>query len=233
MSDICLETEMRYKLDHRLKHHVNDSTRLQYKNTLTSDINTIAVISIAVPDKIKDKNSDAWQYVFYLPLTAQSWLRFGYHVSIHIVFDSESIDVHAMKLLESVLEALLELPSLSIYYIDVRSNFKIRLSQILRIYAAHIGSFSDDSFIVLSDSDLWPIQKSRLELNQNQNMLITNSACCGTFEFESKTYQHFAMAHNGMRVSDWIKLFQLSFDKNGAIPKSLAQLPFLIKSGPF
>lgn len=203
-----------------------------YLHEISQNAHTIVVISAAVPNTLHTTNPDAWSYVFYLPLTAKTWEKIGFHVNVILVIDFSSIQPAAEKQLRFVLSQLFEhRKHVSIIYVNVKSSLKIRFSQVLRMYASHMGNFHVDSFLLMSDSDLWPIQKSRLIIDSNRSVLITNSECCGNFTHSNRVYKHFPISHIGMSVKQWKILLPLQRQEKQIERFPPKNFPFLTTKG--
>ena len=206
----------------------------QYKMLLKGRKRNLVALSVSVPNNSNGVSAGEWTYVFYIPFTIQSWLQLEYDVILHIVVDFKSISLEAKHLFLFVMKFIEKyFVSVSVYYYDVDSNLRIRLSQLLRIYSASMATLNNSSFMILSDIDLWVLKKSRLEFTaHNKRILITNSECCGTFKHKNAKYKHFPIAHIGMKVYDWMQLFPLNITTSD-IPEKLKHFPFLIQEGKF
>jgi len=88
-------------------------------------------------------------------------------------------------------------------YFDVPSNLKVRLAQILRLIPSYLNIFHDESFLLTSDADIWPVNGKRYEVPYKKEVHITNANCCSSFEFKGEQYQMFPMTSISAKVKTW------------------------------
>ena len=126
----------------------------------------------------------AWGYAFDLPMTALAWKRMGFDTLAIITYDNSRIDDKARALWRYIDKALRHVGATPIYF-DVPSLTQSRLGQVLRDAIGDIAEtlgLNDNDFILTGDADYWPLMKSRYELQEDKDILITNAyCCCGTF----------------------------------------------------
>ena len=79
-----------------------------------------------------------------------------------------------------------------------------------RLFAANIllTKFPDfkDTYLITSDTDLWPIAKETYSLPPGKQILSLNSDCCAPFKHKNKIYKMLPLANIGMRLSLWNSL---------------------------
>jgi len=152
-----------------------------------------------------ESNSRAWGYIFQIPNTARAWNKIGYTVVVMITIDYPNLTANAKSLL-SVVEYEIKKIGIIAIYISVPSHTKVRLAQLLRLVPSAINLFPEESFLMISDAEIWPGSKERYQIASNKTIHITNSMCCDVFTFKSKIYRQFPMTSIGMTKKLWNQL---------------------------
>jgi len=155
-------------------------------------------------------NTRAWGYIFQVPNTARAWIRLGYSPIVAITIDYPNLTAKAKSLLAIVEKEMKNIDVVAIYF-SVPSYTKVRLSQLVRLIPSALNIFSEESFLMTSDADLWPGSQERYQISANKKIHITNNLCCGMINFKSKRYRQFPMGTIGMKVKLWNQL--LPFQK--------------------
>jgi len=87
---------------------------------------------------------------------------------------------------------------------------RIFIANILRARAAvanrHRADVIDDTYLLTSDADIWPIYGQVYRLPAAHDVLSLNSDCCGAFSHRNVAYRMLPMANVGMRVRTWRRL---------------------------
>jgi len=198
----------------------------QCTNVLTYDPNKssstqIASAPVIDPSKLKRGNfvvmaaNTVVKYCFYIPVSALIWKeRYGYEGIILLIGEEQKWKSEPH--LQIILKYLNIFGVPYVYILDTPDTYSTSLSQLARIFAAYLPGLdiTDDSFIITSDSDLWPIDPNLYKITQaDKEILLLNSACCGGFTFGSKYYTMFPMGHIGMSKKTWIEVMNISEEK--------------------
>jgi len=87
---------------------------------------------------------------------------------------------------------------------------RIFIANILRARAAvanrQRADVIDDTYLLTSDADIWPIYGDVYRLPAGHDVLSLNSECCGAFSHRNVAYRTLPMANVGMRVRTWRRL---------------------------
>ena len=186
---------------------------------------SIALISVSVPNEAKG-GSPEWLYVFYTVTSVLAWERIGFQTVLLFVIDYNKIQSNAINLVRHVIITALEWKA-RVVYLDVSSHFKVRTSQVIRIYAASLLEQLDPhDYLITSDADLWVIRKERVVLPNHKEILITNADCCGKTSFKNVTFPIYPMCHVGMSVSNWRQMFPLKTSTSTKIAGSKLSISF-------
>lgn len=192
--------------------HLIESSRYQAKNdydiTLHSkslNVNSFkkfVVISSTV-EYFKD------YYMFYLPLVAQAWRRIKYE-PIFLIASSRYLN-ESNSLAQIVLKYLKHL-NVTLVHVPTKPNYEVITGMVCRLFCGLISDnlIRDNDFIITSDSDLFPISKSYFKVDHSSdNIKIWDAGSCDDFKFNSRSYEMYAMAHIGMKKSQWRKVMNL------------------------
>jgi len=87
---------------------------------------------------------------------------------------------------------------------------RIFIANILRARAAvanrQRADLIDDTYLLTSDADIWPIYGDVYRLPAGHDVISLNSECCGAFSHRNVAYRMLPMANVGMRVRTWRRL---------------------------
>jgi len=87
---------------------------------------------------------------------------------------------------------------------------RIFIANILRARAAVANrqhpDVIDGTYLVTSDTDIWPIYGDIYRLPTGRDILSLNSECCGAFSHRNVAYRMLPMANVGMRIGTWRRL---------------------------
>jgi len=64
----------------------------------------------------------------------------------------------------------------------------------------------DNTYLVTSDADIWPIYGDVYRLPRGRDILSLNSECCGAFSHRNVEYRMLPMANVGVRIGTWRRL---------------------------
>jgi len=64
----------------------------------------------------------------------------------------------------------------------------------------------DDTYLLTSDADIWPINGEVYRLPAAHDLLSLNSECCNPFSHHNITYRMLPIANVGMRIRTWRRL---------------------------
>ena len=179
-------------------------------------------------------------YMFYLPVTCQSWRRIGFEPIIIMVLseindsfvdlrtynyynesqqDSKKINAELTSLQLKVIEYLKRL-QVKIFYMRAFKKYEAQIGMLARIFLGYISKeyiADDNDYIITSDTDLIPINHEYYEFSYKSDGEITvwNGFCCGIFEFKGEYYNEYAMSHIGMKKYMWrnILTYDVNFNK--------------------
>ena len=161
---------------------------------------------------------NVYQYAFPLPLTALAWNRIGYK-SIVVLVGRKDVWTGKPQA-KLIVDKLLELDA-CVVFMEASETSQTMISQVSRIFTpvilANVMNISMDTYVITTDSDLWPITSTLYTLPSNKDILSTNSNCCRAFAHKGKKYKMLPMANIGMKVSSWVKLI-MAGRKNITIP---------------
>ena len=141
-----------------------------------------------------------YNYVFYLPLTALAWEHLGFH-SI-VLLTGSRLQWSSQPALALVLKKLQERNATVIHLESLPAN-EVMLSQVSRLFVSGFYNFTDSDYLVTTDADLWPLEKSYLLLEPGKQILSTNAHCCGDFVHEGVKYDMIPMGSVGATIGTW------------------------------
>jgi len=89
---------------------------------------------------------------------------------------------------------------------------RLFVANILHVHAAIANrrrtDVIDDTYLLTSDDDIWPINGEVYRLPATHDLLSLNSDCCNPFSHRNVAYRMLPMANVGMRVRTWRRLTQ-------------------------
>ena len=162
--------------------------------------------TVSVYNGVADVNNRAFGYPFLLPIMVKAWERLKYQSVIFLVYDSKNMDKLTKEIFKLIVRTLKSFNA-TVYLFDVPSPLKVRASQLLRLVPAHFEKFVDSNYMLTTDADIFPIRRERYQLPYGKEIHISNSACCGEFQFKGTTYTEYPMSTIGMTVKRWRQIF--------------------------
>lgn len=152
-------------------------------------------------------NRAALEYAFYLPLTVLAWQRIGFRSIVIIVGDIDQW--FSDELLHHVLQSALTLDAF-IIMLETKMERSVMVSQVSRLFASSILQKLfptwPESYLLTTDSDLWPLDPNQYLLPQNKSILSVNNECCGEFKHRERTYTMRPIGFIGMNSSMWMQV---------------------------
>ena len=165
-------------------------------------------------------------YTIYLPVVCQAWLKIHFQPIVVLVLSDSFIRpsngssrhfrtrLNLMQL--KVIEYLKRMPQVKIYYFTAKPGYDVATGMLARMFVGFMTERyieSDNDFVLLSDSDLVPIDATYYELPTDANVManqivIWNAHCCGNLSFRGKSYQQYPMSHIGMTKRHWRRIIQ-------------------------
>ena len=158
-----------------------------------------AVISSSTPTPANERSYD---YAFYLPLTVLSWARIGFKCVVILIGDQNQWRSEpALKLIFNSLEQ----QGAIVIFVQAEPKDHVLLSQSVRLFATYLPGFpaSSNDYVILGDSDLWPLKRSHYMPRLERDLILVHSSCCGTFTHRQVTYRMLPMCHVGANVQVW------------------------------
>jgi hypothetical protein len=162
------------------------------------------------------------RYAFYLPLTALVWrLRVG--MIPLVLLAGDRWEGGADVVVRETLEELQRMHLAHVIRVPCDSRDATFVSQGVRLAFAALPQLHPDSWAVINDADLWPVDMDMYRIGKHERGVVTshNSQCCGAFEFRGAEFVEVPMGSVGARVSDWRDVFLLP---NRVNPDALAAL---------
>lgn len=161
-------------------------------------------------------------YIFYLPFTAQAWRTVGYEpVVLLVTSQKNNLTRYALKTIE-----YLNLLNVKLVYIDCDPDYQVITSMVGRLFVGVLDEeiVKEQDFVITSDADLIPLQKSYYEANiNNTEIKVWNAFCCGNFDFKGKSIAMYPIGHIGMRKYQWKEMMQLN-DSTKLTTKSVIEV---------
>ena len=176
-------------------------------------------------------------YLFYLPMTCESWRRIGFEPIIILVLTEVNetfIDLNTFnyrseinknKLISANLSLLqlkvieyLNRLQVKIFYLRSFKNYEAQIGMLARLFIGYISNdyiTDDNDYIILGDTDLIPINLEYYDFEyKNDAITIWNAFCCKKFEHKKFLYREYPMSHIGMRKYMWknILTYDSQFD---------------------
>ena len=164
-------------------------------------------------------------YMFYLPMTCESWRRIGFEPIIIMVLsdvDEKFTDLDGFKykieinnkqivaklsLLQLKVIEYLNRLQVKIYYLRSFKNYEAQIGMLARLFIGYISRdyiANDNDYIILGDTDLIPINLEYYEFkNDAQLITVWNAFCCGNFEYNNENFREYPMSHIGMKKHMW------------------------------
>lgn len=176
-------------------------------------------------------------YLFYLPMTCESWRRIGFEPIIILVLTevnetfidlntyNHRSEINKNKLISANLSLLqlkvieyLNRLQVKIFYLSSFKNYEAQIGMLARLFIGYIGNdyiLDDNDYIILGDTDLIPINLNYYDFDyKNDAITIWNGFCCRKFEYKKVLYREYPMSHIGMRKYMWknILTYDSQFD---------------------
>ena len=177
-------------------------------------------------------------YMFYLPVTCQSWRRIGYEPIIIIVINdfnapfldllpynyynesqinNKQISANLTLLQLKVIEYLNRL-KVRIFYMRSFKDYESQIAMLARVFIGYISKkyiANDNDYIILSDTDLIPIKHSYYEYNYTDERITLWNNNFAHFEFNHEKFELNSMSHIGMKKYMWknILTYDIKFNK--------------------
>jgi hypothetical protein len=171
-------------------------------------------------------------YMFYLPMTCESWRRVGFEPIVIIIISDQSdnfidltdehrpnlttivaneIKVTLNQLQLKVIEYLKRL-NVKVFYFKSFPRYEAQLGMLARLFVGYLTTNyvqSEDDFILLTDVDLIPIRHGYYAMNEaSESVKIWNAYCCERFTYKGREYEHYPMSHIGMRKRQWREILE-------------------------
>ena len=166
------------------------------------NVRHFAVFACSTPDQ---KSHRAFDYTFYLPLTALAWQRIGFESIILII--GEKLEWINHPILSYTLETLNALPYVTVLFISANVENRAMLSQTARIFLANMDDFPgvSNDHIMTTDADLWPLRKEHYYIPQgmDRSLILVHSKCCAPFNYVGRSYPMFPMSNIGASAATW------------------------------
>jgi hypothetical protein len=162
------------------------------------------------------------RYAFYLPLTALMWrLRVG--MIPLVLLAGDRWEGGADGVVRETLEELQRLQLAHVLRVPCDSRDATFVSQGVRLAFSALPQLHPDSWAVINDADMWPVDSDMYSIGKHERGVVTshNSHCCGAFEFRGAQFVEVPMGSVGARVRDWRDVFLLP---NLVGPDALAAL---------
>lgn len=177
----------------------------QYPKNVTC--HQFAIFSSTLPSKV------SFKYVFFLPLTVKAWRRVGYGSLILLVGSYRQWMVE--RATRYIIERLENLDTGIAFIKSPSHNVSMLLSQVLRLYAAHLFSeMPPTDFFLTTDADLWPLSQKYYSHLSKYELIVTNSLCCGQFPYKKKNITMLPMCHIGMKGWQWRNILRISHNRD-------------------
>ena len=167
--------------------------------------------------------SEKYKYAYSLPLTAMAWRRIGYS-SIVILVGSENEWISDSVAYHIYLTLLQQ--NVAVVFIDIELHHQTVISQVSRVFVPAILGYlrivHRHVYIITSDADIWPLEKSIYELPKGADILSLNADCCDVFKHRRQRYKMLPMANIGMSAAHWIDV--ISQNNSVPIPNSAQEM---------
>ena len=172
-----------------------------------------AIIAVAGPELnvTKKKIKDYLNFMFYLPLTAQTWIRIDYIPVIVLVGNEEYWKTDPLL---RIIKNECTRVGAHVIVMDGIMDYKIFMAQISRTLASAMPFFEridSHSYIITTDADIWPIHKTRFDppcIDCNDHVVVYNYGCCGTIDTHTNI-PHYPLSYIGMTSSTWRKVMEI------------------------
>lgn len=181
-------------------------------------------------------------YMFYLPMTCESWRRIGIEPIIIIVIsdvndsfvdletynykseiNGKLINANLSILQLKVLEYLNRL-KVKIFFFRSFKNYEAQLGMLARLFIGYISNeyiANENDYIIMSDTDIIPINHKYYDIDySNDSISIWNAFCCSNFKYKNLHYSEYPMSHIGMKKYMWKNIltydsqFEVFFNNN-------------------
>jgi len=143
-------------------------------------------------------NVNSGIYFFHLPIVLLSWRRVGIEPLFIIVY-SETVKFDIFTNL--TLSYLIELNAKVVYFKSV-PDYEITTAMVVREMSGIIPEYlvKDNDWLITTDSDLYPIEfEYYASLSKNDDSIrIWNADCCGSFEYNYRTYKMYPMGETNI-----------------------------------
>ena len=156
-----------------------------------------------------DANSTQ-NYIFHLPITALSWRRIGFEPIVLIAHTNQS----NVNELDRIVIKHLELIGVRVVHVQTFVAYEKITAMIIRLFGGLLPDnlVGEQDFIITSDTDLYPIRSSYYNhrlIDTNDQIIVWNAYCCGSFEHNKQKYTMYPLGHVGMKKYMWKKVMQL------------------------
>ena len=190
---------------------------IKFKNgnlNITSPFNTVTQLTVRrlpVLYAVYSSNTPtivsyrAFDYAFYLPMTALAWERIGFRSIIVIAgyrHEWENDPTFSLVL------SYLAMRKATVIFVPSKNQHRTMISQTARILSHNLAGFpaADSDYVITTDADLWPIHREHYlphHSSSNCKLTLLHSDCCGYFQWNGTTYREYPMMNIGATVSTW------------------------------
>ena len=181
---------------------------IDWENLFTKNVDPITPKKFCIMSL--DANSSQ-HYIFHLPITALSWRRIGFEPIVFIVHTNQS---NVNNLDQTVIKNL-RLIGVRVVYVQTFVAYEKITAMVIRLFCGLLPNdiVGEQDFIITSDTDLYPIKSSYYNhrlIDMNDQIIVWNAYCCGSFEHNNQKYTMYPLGHVGMKKYMWKRVMQLS-----------------------
>ncbi len=164
----------------------------------------------------KFPTNEDYSYVFYLPLTVKAWLRVGFESVVVLIGTPKQWTQYTIT--NFILIDLIKMGAILIF-LDAAEVNQLSLSQTSRLFVPYLPMWDgkQDTYILTSDADLWPLKAASYYLPDGKSILSLNSECCGQFIHKTKTFKMIPMANIGMSVRTWRNVINMKRNRSHSL----------------
>lgn len=154
------------------------------------------------------------RYAFLAPVTALTWrFRAKFHPVLVLVGEPSAWTQGKLGVVKNVLNDLVKAApdEMTVVELPCAAGDETFVAQMIRLYLGSFEFLAEDSWTIINDVDMWPLNPDMYRMGRNEGKVLSNNAaCCGPFHRNGKSFQELPMGTIGMRVRDWRGVFRIA-----------------------
>ncbi len=158
------------------------------------------------------------RYAFFSPLTALLWrVRVGLTPVVFLVSSADSWSHGPALVTRNFFFSLVSLGLAKVVEVPCKRHCAF-VAQAVRLFFSCLSFFSPSSWAVISDADLWPINRDFFFLGRKEKKMVSHNAlCCNHFFFQNFRFRELPIGSVSGTISNWREIFFLPRVDNASL----------------